>query len=222
MREHFYRKLTLKKGKQMTNEKKDLYVNQYGQVYTAMLRTPVGRAAFTKLITPDIYQGQPKYRTCILFPKDNPEVVNSLKRLETAAEEALKKKFGDKLDKQRVALNAALRDGDDAKMAEYKGFKGCWYIQPGTKQIPTIVDEKESAIGAEAIISGMKVRAVVTGIITDKGVGWRLDILQLVLDDGVRYLGGPDPRRLLSMDEEDSDGSESASKTLAEHASDVL
>jgi hypothetical protein len=87
--------------------------------------------------------GNFKFRSQLLIPKDSPEA----KKIADAITEAGKEKYKDKWDKVKERIKAAdnlcLRDGD---LKDYDGFEGQWALTATNKTRPTLVDKDRTPL----------------------------------------------------------------------------
>jgi len=181
-------------------EKAKYYENSYGNTFGTLIATPIGRATFVHLVTPNAKYKPEKYGCHILFPKDDATVKAGLNQLIAMCKSMAAQKYGDKIP---AFVYGPVRDGDEQK---YQGFAGCWYIKASSKRQPEIVDAKRTGLDVNLVVPGVLVRGVVTPVLFDSGFSYQLQCVQLIKDDGVRYYGGADPKSLLNaLDEEESE-----------------
>ena len=175
------------------------YENSYGNTFGSMTATPIGRATFVHLVTPNTKYKPEKYGLHVLFPKNDETVKAGLNALIAQCKAIAEQKYGKKVP---AFTYGPVRDGDEET---YQGFKGCWFIKCSSKKQPEIVDTKRQGLDPNIIVPGVLVRPVVTPILFDSGFAWQVHVVQFIKDDGVRYYGGPDPKSLLSaLDEVDA------------------
>lgn len=188
---------------------KKFYINSYGNVFGDVVATPIGRATFVHLTSPNTKYKPEKYGLHILFKKDDDLVKEGLRQIQAICKRMAEQKFGDKIPSFSYP---PFRDGDEQK---YQGFSGCYYIKCSSSKKPEIVDTKKKGLDAALVAPGVLVRAVVTPILFDSGFSYQLTLVQFVKDDGVRYYGGPDPKSLLSaLDEPSGNGEPSVEQSL--------
>lgn len=169
------------------------FENSYQNIFGSMMATPVGRATFVHLVTPNEKYKPSKYGLHVLFPKNDEATKKGLNAIISMCKTMAEQKFGK--DKIPGFTYGPLRDGDEET---YQGFAGCWFIKCSSKRQPEIVDTKKTNLDPNLIVPGVLVRPVVTPILFDSGFSYQVHVVQFIKDDGVRYYGGPDPKSLLS------------------------
>lgn len=189
------------------------YTNSYGNTFGSMIATPIGRATFVHLVTPNQKYKPEKYGLHVLFPKNDETVKKGLNAIISMCKDMAIQKYGKEIP---AFTYGPVRDGDEET---YQGFAGCYYIKCSSKRQPEIVDTKRQGLDPNLVVPGVLVRPVVTPILFDSGFSYQVHVVQFIKDDGVRYYGGPDPKSLLSaLDEvevpEDETASEAADKAL--------
>ncbi len=139
------------------------------------------RLSFPSLFNTEVYAGEDtgKYAATFLIPKSDK---NTVKAIESACEQALKDKYGDKIPK---GFKMPLVDGDDK---EYDGYEGCYSIKASTKKRPTLVNRDKTPILPEdgILYGGCYVNASIDIWIMDNQYGKKvlasLNAIQFVKD----------------------------------------
>jgi len=121
---------------------------------------------------------EPKFSITMLFPKDA-----DLSKLEAAAKDAIKEKWGDKPPKK---LRSPFRD--QAEKDEYEGYEeGAIFVNATSKSRPGLVDRDVQAIIDEAeFYAGCYARATINAFAYDvkgnRGVAFGLQNIQKLRD----------------------------------------
>ena len=177
--------------------KEKYYANKFNNVFGPMMGTPIGRIQFVALVNPQMKFQPPKFGATFLFDKKDPAAKAALNKMIAECSEL--KAFAESkgIDTEGFTV-PPIQDGDDAKVSKYQGYAGSYYISAKNPQRIEVVDSQSKPIDAAMIMPGVLVRGVVTPIIYADGFSWRLHVVQLVKDDGVRFHAGADPKSLLS------------------------
>jgi len=141
--------------------------------------TPEFRVSFPKMFKPEAGmngEGPAYYSLVMLFPKDT-----DLTALKTAAQNAIKEKWG---DKKPANLRSPFRDGDEK---ELDGYAGQIYITCKSKDKPGLVNAAVEKITDEAdFFAGCYARATLTCYAYDqngnRGVSFGLQNVQKLRD----------------------------------------
>ncbi len=182
----------------MATQKKQFYKHpQYGTVYGEALVTPTGRCAWPALVKPQDapaaqpgqQQGAPRYGITIILPKGDKVVEAWIKGTAAMVKDMLVV-FNDKRP-AKMGIENVLQDGDDGKwdLEKYPYYKNSWLLTARNVQLPPVVDGQRNEIPVDAILGGMFVRATVTPLLTGHGISFKLNALQRVKDDDVRFGG---------------------------------
>ena len=148
--------------------------------------------SFPHLVEPSAFgDGEPQYTATLLF---GPEAQKSPEyaALKKACAEAVKEKFGNKVDMKNI--RNPFRNGDEK---DYAGYKGCTYITVKSKSKPALVDENtDRLLDLDRVFPGANVIANVNPVAYDylgnKGITFYLQAVQF-LEGGTRLDGRPDP-----------------------------
>lgn len=189
----------------------EFYMNKFGNVFGEMMATPIGRANFINLKTPNTKYQPAKYGLSILFEKKDAAVKTGLNVMIKHCKDliAFAASKGKKTEEFTVG---PIRDGDSDKTSKYQGFAGKWFISAKNASQPDMImmGKKMEVASPDLFLPGVLVRATVSPIIYDDGVSWKVHAVQFVKDDGVRFYGGPDPKSLLAALDEDEPPAEEA------------
>ena len=184
----------------------------YGTVYGESAPTPQGRLAWPSLVKPkdppkskEGAMGQPRYEVSLILPKNNPKVATFLDYIKTETAEMLKL-FNDG-SKVKIAIDSFVQDGDNFDAEKYPYYVNSWVLVARNAKAPTIVDDAKGEVGPELIKGGMIGKLMVTPLITSHGLSYKLEVVQFLKDDGVRFAGGSgrDMSALLSQLDDDDE-----------------
>lgn len=159
--------------------------------------TPSCVLSFPHLVEPSAFgDGEPEYSAHLLFDKAA-QATPEYAALKKAAADAVKEKFGDKVNLK--AMRSPFRDGSEK---DYTGYSDCIFVKVKSKKKPTLVDENtHKLIDVDRIFSGARVIANINPFAYDylgnKGVTFFIDAVQ-VLVGGERLDGRPDPAAAFS------------------------
>lgn len=194
---------------------KTYFKNAFNNTFGEMMGTPIGRAMWVNLVTPNAKFKPEKFGLTILFDKKDPACKTQLNQMIAACKDIATSVYGAKVP---AFTYPPIRDGDENE--KYKNFKGMYYIGAKSKNRIEVIDAKKNTLDAAIVAPGVLVRAVVTPILFDSGFAWQLNAVQFVKDDGVRFYGGADPKSLFDeLQEEDQPAAESAAEPAAESTS---
>lgn len=190
---------------------------KYGTTYGDALVTPTARCAWPALVKPQDappakpgeQQGAPRYGVTLILSKDDPAVQAWVKAVAAMVKEMLV--LFNQGRKGKLSVETILQDGDGYDLEKYPYYKNSFILTARNTQLPPIVDGKKSELPADAIAGGMFVRATVTPLLTGSGVSYKLNALQRVRDDNVRFAGASRAGSYLDMipvveDEEGGNG----------------
>lgn len=171
----------------------------YGTCYGEAMKTPVGRFVWPSLIKPKDapppkdgqQQGPARFELSLLLSKTDKKVEAFIKEA-TEMTDAMLKQFneGRSADLGKCKLFGKYGDGDAADLEKYPYYKDSWVLCARNQKAVKIVGKKKEVLEAGAVTGGMKGVLVVTPIITAHGISYKLEVVQLTDDDGVRYAGG--------------------------------
>lgn len=139
------------------------------------------RLSFPSLFKTEVYAGEDtgKYAATFLIPKSDKKTVQAI---ESACQQALKEKYGDKIPK---GFKMPLVDGDDK---EYDGYANHYSIKATTKKRPTLVNRDKTPIAEEdgILYGGCYVNASIDVWVMDNSYGKKvlasLNAIQFVKD----------------------------------------
>lgn len=178
----------------MTEEKKPFFVDKFDNYYGNYILTPTARAAWCYLDKPSTFGPNPKYSITLLFDPSDALVANGLAAIEAMYAEMLHEKYGPNVPALEIPC---IKDGDDSKFSKYQGFAGMLHLTAKNARQPEVFDRMKKKVEPASILAGMKVRAVITPMLCTKGAAYKLERVQFVSDDGVRFFSGADPTSLL-------------------------
>lgn len=170
---------------------------QYGHVYANdNVPTPIGRLSWPSLVTPKAppppkegqAAGSPRYEVTILLAKEDAETDSFVASLDV-----LKKEMLDIFNDGRGAKIGdckTVTDGDTFDHEKYPYYKGEWVLVARiSKNEFLCVDSQDppQPYPKDKILGGMLGKLLVTPIVTAHGMSFKLDVVQFIKDDGVRY-----------------------------------
>lgn len=168
----------------------------YGMVFGNSVPTPIGRLSWPYLTKPKAPpppqegqpEGQPRYECTLLIEKAGSEAfVAQLK--EMTDEMLILFNKGRPAALGTCMLFGKYGDGDEADLEKYPNYKGCWVLVARNSKVVKTVGKDRKAIETDKILGGMKGKFVITPLITAHGISYKLEVVQLVEDDGVRFGG---------------------------------
>lgn len=194
---------------------------QYGHVYGQRLASPFGRAAWPALAKPKDppppqpgqQPGTPRYEVTILLQKKDKYVQEFITSLDVMVQEMVD--LFNKGRSAKISVDAPLKDGDTFDLEKYPYYKDCWLLIGRNAKPISVVDGKKRDIDVKMVEGGNIVCGVVTPLITAHGVSYKLEILQYVKDDGVKFAGtvaAPDTYLSVLPDEPTEEPKEEAAK----------
>jgi hypothetical protein len=154
--------------------------------------TPTATLSFPHLVEPSAFgDGEPSYTAVLLFDKAA-QATPEFAALKKACADAVKEKFGDKINMK--AVRNPFRDGNEK---DYAGYRDTVYITIKSKTKPVLVDEDtHKLINVDRVFPGAKVIANVNPAAYDylgnKGVTFYVAAVQFLVG-GERLDGRPDP-----------------------------
>lgn len=168
----------------------------YGHVYGIATPSPIGRASWPALVTPKDpppaqpgqQPGTPRFELSLLLDKASPEVQAFLEAMKTMTSEMLP--VFNEGRKAPLGSVKVISDGDEFDKEKYPYYQGNYVLVARNAFETKVYDRQKKEIGREKIIGGQKVLAVVTPLITAHGVSYKLELTQLIEDDGTRFGGG--------------------------------
>lgn len=198
-----------------TPQKKKYYQHpEFKHVYGDQVVTPIGRLVYPSLIVPKKFKGKdggekqnsaPRYEGTILLAKDGGAQLQAfIDQVDAMTTEMLE--IFNKGRSMKFSDLEILKDGDiqyEKDPEKYDFYKGMWVIPARNAKKPETID-KTGDIDASIFEGGMKVKGLLTPMITAHGVSYRLDTLKYIGDDGQRFGGGiRDNSHLLNEGDED-------------------
>lgn len=198
----------------MNKPKPKYYQNPtYKHVYGLDIATPVGRLVYPSLIVPKAFKGKegqtqeknsaPRYEANILIEKSHPDVAGFIKNLKEMTDGMLE--VFNKGRSMKISDLEVLTDGDiqyNKDNEKYEFYKDKWVVVARNVDKPKTID-KNGDIDAGVFEGGMKVKGLVTPMITTHGVSFKLRTLKYVGDDGERFGGGARDQSSLLNDGDD-------------------
>ena len=195
----------------MTNKKYYKHPS-YGTTYGESTPSPRGRFAWPSLVKPkdppkskDGAVGQPRYEVSLILPKNDPKVQTFLDYIKAECTGMLE--VFNQGAKAKIAIDTFVQDGDAFDAEKYPYYVNSWVLVARNAKMPTIVDDAKGEVGPETIKGGMIGKLMVTPLITPHGLSYKLEVVQFLKDDGVRFAGGSgrDMSALLSQLDDDEE-----------------
>lgn len=197
------------------------------RVYGEAIIIPEARVAFPKIFEPapareqkDGTMGKPRYEINFLYDSNDAEV-QKLERKILMSAKAMIAMYNEKKPKNMVALGSiesALRDGNNqgkngsaTDFERYPYYEDKLILFACNTSKPDVIDNEGNELDGSEIKGGMICKAVIVPHLGGTGLSFRLETLQLVEDDDVRFGGSkPDYKSLLAavQDDEDEDETE--------------
>lgn len=192
----------------------------YSNVYAESIPTPKGRFAWPSLVTPRPPKagkpGGPRYEISLVLEKDDPKVKSFVKMLQAESKGMIE--FFNKDFKPKRAFDADevyMFDGDAQDPESYPYYQNCWVLLARHPKQPLVVDDAKGQIDPSFIKGGMIGKLMVTPMLTSGGLRFRVDVVQFIKDDDIRFAGGTKSVSDLLSKLEDESG-----ESAAEEASD--
>lgn len=176
---------------------------QYGSVFcNDAFITPPCRIAFPNLVNPKAppaprpgeQPGQPRYELTLLFPKTSKVHNDFLAGIKEVIDDMLKVFNAGRGAK--ISELAIVKDGDAPywqtgdNADKYPYYKGQNLLTARNSIKPSTVDMDTQLLDPSTITGGCLVVAIIIPIIVSTGVTYKVKVVQLVKDDGVRFAGG--------------------------------
>lgn len=192
----------------------------YGTTYGEPMLSPSARVAWPCLVTPreappaapGQTQGGPRYEITFILPKKDKGVIAWKKAVEKMCAEMLPVFNAGR--KGKLSVDEVLKDGDTFDAEKYPYYADSYLLVARNAKLPPIVDGRKELLPAEKVVGGMICRATVTPLLTGHGLSYKLEALQLVKDDEVRFAGASRAGALLDMipavEDEDGEPTEEA------------
>lgn len=193
----------------------------FGHVYGLRQATPFGRCAWPSLIKPKDPPppqpgqppGTPRYELTIILPKTDAYAKEFVAKLDKEVQEMVD--LFNKGRSAKISVDAPLKDGDTFDLEKYPYYKDSWILVGRNAKPISVVDGKKRDIDVKMIEGGNIVCGVVTPLITAHGVSYKLEVVQFVKDDGVKFAGtiaAPDTYLSVLPDEPTEEPKEEAAK----------
>lgn len=176
------------------------YVKAINRVFGQPIKIPTSRVVWPYIVEPredgvnkqgEVIEG--KYEIVSVCNKKNPEVKATLKYLEEMAGAMVD--LYNKYNKTKVTGFEVGDDGDAADHEKYPYYKNSVLISAKNKKQPTVIGTKKKngkaiPVDPEAIVGGVECALVVTPhFAANGGLSFKLNVVQLVADDGTRFGG---------------------------------
>ena len=183
-----------------TKQKTKYYKHpKFGHVYGQRTATPFGRAAWPSLVTPKDppppepgqAPGQARYELTLLLDKTSDEVKQFVTLMKTMTQEMLE--LFNKGRAAKLSADEPFKDGDAFDLEKYPYYKNNWVLVARNVKKPKVLDGKKREIGSDMVEGGNICLTVVTPLVTAHGISYKLDIVQYVRDDGVKFAGAVAP-----------------------------
>lgn len=164
---------------------------KYNRVYGEAMKTPIGRFSWPYLTEPKVGELNGKtisnYEVQLIIDKGDPELKDFQLHLQAMANEMLD--IYNKYAPAKLAGVDVFKDGDQADLEKYPFYKNAYLILARNPEPVKILNSAKKEISADAISAGMKGRLVVLPHLGPTGVSYRMERVQLLEDDGVRFGG---------------------------------
>lgn len=173
----------------------------FGHVYSQeSYGTPQGRLVWLYLDKPKDppkpKDGQessspPRYEATILLPKSDKAVKTFASLVEEVAGEMVE--LFNKGRSAKIAIEDVFKDGDSETFdkEKYPYYKGCWVLTArNAKNDFAVLNNKGESIEATKPVGGNVGALVILPMITSYGISYKLEAVQLIKDDGVKFGGG--------------------------------
>lgn len=174
---------------------------RYNRIYGDGIRTPSGRFSWPSLVSPKAppppkpgeAEGKPRYEVTLLIDKKNPDLAEFLKTMKTMSSEMVEQynRYAGKLNLAKLHPDISVcKDGDEADVEKYPYYKGMLLLECRNPEMPVLFNAAKEAMEASEVLAGMEGRCVVVPHLGPTGLSYRLEVLQLLNDDGTRFGGG--------------------------------
>lgn len=169
---------------------------QFGHVYGPTVSTPSGRFAWVShLVKPkdgmkqqDGSQGPPRYEITLLLSKDDPRVKSFINETEKLSKYLVQHYNVGK--KAQLAGVEFLKDGDEFDLEKYPFYKDMWVLIARNQKQPPCYDKDKLELAHNKVLGGQIGKILATPLITAHGMSFKLEAVQVLKDDGVRFAGG--------------------------------
>lgn len=171
----------------------------YGHVYGETVRTPAVRVAWPSLTKPKespfknedgSQKTPPRYELTFLLPKDTKETVAFLDNLESLKEEMVDA-FNHKRPTKIQVDSLGVKDGDEFDLEKYPYYENHYVLIARNTAKPAVRGaKKDTVLEASEVQGGCLCWGYLTPLCTAHGISFKLEIVQLLKDDGTRFGGG--------------------------------
>jgi hypothetical protein len=203
-------------------EEKKFFVNKFGNVFGNSMLTPIGRADWVYLDKPNSHFKPEKYSLTILFDKKEKGVKDDLNKMISACAELVEQAYG---DKKTGFKYGPIRNGDEEGEKGKAPHPGYYYIKANNAMKPTVKATKGGRnvdIDPAVVTAGVQVIAEVQPMLFDDGFAWRLNAVQFVKNDGIKFSHGPSAGDMFAVLSEDEDDTDKEDTTIEEAADEAL
>lgn len=175
------------------------------RVYGDAIITPIGRFSWPALDVPrdppppkpGETPGKPRYEVNLLLPKEDKTVLEFKARVEAISADMITL-YNANSQKSKLAGGDVFRDGDSSDKEKYPYDLGNWVMTARNTTLPDIYDVEKNTMEGSVIKGGMLGRLIVIPHLGATGMSYKMEIVQLLKDDNVRFGGGkPDYLGLL-------------------------
>lgn len=167
----------------------------YGHVYGPSIASCPGRLVWCHLVKPkegmkqaDGKVGEPRFEATLLLSKDDPRTKVFIDETEKLGQ-YLVQVFNEG-KKTKLATSLSLKDGDQFDLEKYPFYKGNWVLVAKNVKVPLFYDKDKAEIEAKEVVGGLIGKFLMRPIITVHGITFKLEAVQVLKDDNVRYGGG--------------------------------
>lgn len=171
----------------------------YGHVYGETVRTPAVRVAWPSLTKPKespfknedgSQKTPPRYELTFLLPKDTKDTVAFLDNLESLKDEMVDA-FNHKRPTKIQVDSLGVKDGDDFDLEKYPYYENHFVLIARNTAKPAVRGaKKDTVLEASEVQGGCLCWGYLTPLCTAHGISFKLEIVQLLKDDGQRFGGG--------------------------------
>lgn len=165
---------------------------KYNRVYGNPVKTPIGRFSWPYLSEPKVGELNGKvisnYEVQLLIDKSSPELQEFQVNLQTMANEMLE--LYNKYAPAKLAGVDVFKDGDGYDHEKYPYYANTFVLATRNSEKPKVLNATKAEITPDTITPGVKGRLVVIPHLGPTGISYRVERVQFLEDDGVRFGGG--------------------------------